>query len=50
MGVRGFDCVGEGECVGGTALIAASKYVHVCQGRGEEGGGGSVGVWVGVTM
>ena len=47
--VCGCDCVGVGvivwvrECVGGTALIAAIKYVCVCrEGRG--------GVCVGVTM
>ena len=33
----GCDSMGEEGCVGGTALIAASKYVHVC-----VGGGGSV--------
>ena len=32
MGLRGYGR----ECVGGTTLIAASKYVHVCV-SGEEG-------------
>ena len=39
MGGCGCDCVGEEGSVCGTALIAASKYVHVCVlgegGRGE---------------
>ena len=34
----------EGECVGGTVLIAAVKYVCVLGGGG--GGGGGVCVWV----
>ena len=44
------------ECVCGTALIAASKYVHVhvcvCRGRGQEGEGECVCVivWVGVGV
>ena len=33
--------------MGGTALIAASKYVHVCVGEGREEGEGGVRVWVG---
>ena len=34
--------------MGETALIAASKYVHlcVCHGRGEEGKGECVCVWM----
>ena len=38
--------------MGGTALIAASKYVHVCvREEGKEGEGGvHVCVWVGVTV
>ena len=39
--------VREGVCVGGTALIAASKYVHVCIGEGREEGEGGGCVWVG---
>ena len=51
MGGCGCDCVGEEGSVCGTALIAASKYVHVCvcRGRGEEGRG-SVCDCVGVVV
>ena len=35
--------------MGGTALIAASNYVHVCV-RGDRRGGGCVGMWMCVTV
>ena len=36
------DCMGEEECVGRAALIAAAKYDIVCVWWGTRGGGGSV--------
>ena len=42
----GCDFVGEDECVGGTALIAAVKYVNLGGGRGGGGVCVDATVWV----